>query len=144
MDAGIEPLAHAVVKAPAREAVHGLLVSHIVAMREQELLAHHVHDGITFNHREPHLGGEIVEEPHIVVASKPVDFHATVGELGEFAQEAHMPARHHRLVLIPVVQNVAQQEQLGGIVLDAVEEIDQAPFVLTLVLNILRPQVSVG
>ena len=42
MHRGIEGLAHLIIKAPSGEAVHARLMPHIVAMREQEVLAHDV------------------------------------------------------------------------------------------------------
>lgn len=50
---------------------------------------------------------EVAKGPHIVVAHKKVHGNASIGELGQFAEQAHMVFGHHVLVLKPKIKNIA-------------------------------------
>lgn len=113
-------------------------------MRQQELLSHYLKLRASFENLETNLGGEIVEKPHVVIAGEPAYFHSTVGEFGEFSEEPDVSTRHHILVLIPIVENIAKQINLGSIVLDGIEEIHQAHLMLTLVGDVTCTKVCVG
>ena len=143
MDTGIEPLAHLIIETPAREAVHRRLHAHVVAMGDEHALAA-CHDlGVAIEDGQADLVAQVIEEPHVVVAGDPGDFHARVGKFGEFTQETDVAAGHDILVFIPIVQDVAQQKQLGGIVLDAVQKAAHATFPLQRVTHVLGAQVQV-
>lgn len=68
-------------------------------------------------HLQTELLAEVAKGPHIVVAHKKVHGNAGIGELGQFAEQAHMVFGHHMLVLKPKIKNIAHQINglgLGG------------------------------
>lgn len=143
MDGCIEPLTHLVIKAPSGEAVHGRLDAHVITVGDEDALALCLHNGVSVKHREADLVAQVVKQPHVVVAGDPGDFHARVGQLGQLAQEADVATGDDILVLIPVVKDVAQQEQLGGIGLDAVQKTAHSSFPLQIVPHVLGAQMQV-
>lgn len=78
------------------------------------------------------FGGQVVENPNVVVADEPVYFDTAVGEFGDFSEKAGEAARHRIFVFVPVVEHVAKQIQYGNIVLDAVEPAHRFAFALAL------------
>ena len=79
------------------------------------------------------LVGDIIIYPYVVVACKPVYFHPAIAQLGQLAQEAHIPAWHYMAILKPEVEYVAHQVDAAGISLDVVEPLNGASFALALV-----------
>ena len=82
--------------------------------------------------------------PEVVVADEEVDFHAVVGQFAQFAEQAGVAAWHYGAVLVPEVEDVAEQIYGGGFVLDAVEEIDEAALLCALVAYGQAAEVRVG
>ena len=143
MDSGIEPLAHLIIETPAREAVHGGLFTHIIAMRDEYLFALGLDNGAPIEDGHVQLIAQVVEQPHIVIAGDPRELHASISELGELAQETDVAAGNHILVLVPIVQDVAQQVELGRIVLDTIQKTAHAALTIQLVAHVFRPQMEV-
>ena len=71
---------------------------------------------------------EIVVHPQVVVARKEVYFNTVVREFGNLSQQPCVAFRHDVAVLVPEVEDVAEQVYRGSFVLDAVEEVYEPSF----------------
>ena len=71
---------------------------------------------------------QIVAHPQVVVARKEVHLHAHVRQFANLAQQAGVTLGHHGLVLVPEVEDVAEQIDGGGFMLDAIKEVHQPAF----------------
>ena len=78
-----------------------------------------------------------------MVACYPGEFDTGIRQFGQFAQEADVAPRHNKLVLVPVVEDVAQQIEFGGIVTNGVEKAAHAPLLLQRVGHVFSAQVQV-
>ena len=96
----------------------------------------------TFIYGDAYLGGQVVEQPHIVVTGHPIHRYAGIGESGN--GEAHIAAWHHILILVPIIQNVTQQIHFLCVGSDAVEETDHRKFFLAWIVKILGTQVQIA
>lgn len=88
-----------------------------IAMTQKEALAVDFGYISVAMHLQTKLLAEVTEGPHIVVAHKKVHGNACIGELSQFAEQAHMVFGHHMLVLKPKIKNIAHQINglgLGG------------------------------
>lgn len=68
-------------------------------------------------HLQANFFAEVTKGPHIVVAHKKVHGNASIGELRQFTEQAHMVFGHHMFVLKPKVKHIAHQINglgLGG------------------------------
>jgi hypothetical protein len=74
------------------------------------------------------LLGQIVATPKVMVSREKVDFHSQVGQFGQFAQKAGVAFGHYGTEFVPEVEHVSQQIYGRCLVFDAVQEIDQPPF----------------
>ena len=87
---------------------------------------------------------EVVEHPHVVVAGEVVDLHAVVGEFGDFSEESCEAPWHGLTVFEPEVEHVSEEVYGGGLVLDAVEEVDESAFLCTAAADGLGAQVGIA
>ena len=144
IDGGVEVLAEAVAEEPLHEAEGARVAAGAVAVRhiEGDAVDFFCQLGVHHPHAEFFL--DIVEEPDVVVAGQPCHLHAGVGELGELAEQAHVALWHHVLVFVPVVEDVAEQVYGHGLLLDAVEEGDDASFALAGTVVVGGAQVKVA
>ena len=97
-------------------------VPQAVAVAYQHPLAAELHHHRVVVHDGPHLLRQVVEHPHVVVADEEMDLHPLVGQLGQLAQQPHMPAGHEVAVGEPEVEDVAQQHQLLAVGLNLVQQ----------------------
>jgi hypothetical protein len=102
----------------AQQLERWLQTAYAVTMCHQELMAINLLDRVAVNDLNAKLGGEVVVNPDVVVADKPDYAYATVGKLGELAEEAHEATRHDIAVFVPVIEYVAQQKDCVGFLLD--------------------------
>ena len=105
-------------------------MSKAVAVPYQEALPIEFHlDGFVVDDGAEFLR-EVVEHPHVVVANEEVYLYPTVSQLGQFAEDAGVSARHQIAVAEPEVEYIAQQHQGLAVVLDAVEPLAKLAFPL--------------
>lgn len=94
----------------------------IIAMRDKERCARNINNFSLALDSQPYLIAKVVKQPHIVVASDPSNAYTGISEFGQLTQEAHIAPGHDSAILVPIVEDVAHQEERGGIVLDVVKE----------------------
>lgn len=68
----------------------------------------------------PEFGGEVVEDPDVVVSDKPDHANPPVGEFGDFSEEADKPTWDYIPILIPIVKDVAEEINHLSVILDTV------------------------
>ena len=139
----IQPLAYLIIKAPAREAIHGRLDSNVVAMGNEQPTALCLDHRVAIEDSQSQLVAQVVKEPHVVVSCHPGDAHASIRQLGQLAKKADIATRNNILVLIPVIQDITHEEKLARIMLDAVKESAHTPLPLQGIGHVLCPQMQV-
>ena len=87
---------------------------------------------------------QVIKKPHVVVTRHPREFNTGIGKLGQFAKKSDIATRDDILILVPIVEDVAKQEELGGIVLDAVQETANTTLPVDGIVHVFCPQVQVG
>ena len=88
-----------------------------IAMPQKEALAVDFGYISIAMHLQANFFAEVTKGPHIVVAHKKVHGNASIGELRQFTEQAHMVFGHHMFVLKPKVKHIAHQINglgLGG------------------------------
>lgn len=90
---------------------------------------------------DPHLLGEIVEHPHIVVADEEVYLYPAVGQLRHLTEDACVTTRNEVAIREPEIEDVAQEEERLAIVFDAIKEAAKLP--LTLEGILAAPQMCI-
>ena len=79
-------------------------------------------------HDDPQLRREVIEYPNIVIPDKPMYLYPAIGKLGDLPEKTGKSSGYHMLILIPVIENIAQQINHGGIVFDGVEPTHDTAF----------------
>lgn len=87
-------------------------------MGEEEFFAVDFFDGVSVDNLDADLVAEVVEEPDVVVADKPFDADAFVGQSGEGAKEADVASGHDGAILKPIVEDVAHEIEGCGLSAD--------------------------
>ena len=109
MHRSIKQLADPVSENPAYKAEAERYFPFTVAMPEVKPLAGNLRNKRLAMHDNPDFRRQIIEYPNIVIPDKPMHFHPAVGQFGYLAEKAHIPAGNDTPVLIPVVENIAEQ-----------------------------------
>ena len=108
----IEPPVESVVEDPLDEQVLALLAPQSVAVPHEAAVPVDVEQSrFTVDYRPERLR-EIVLHPHVVVACKIMDFNTLRVQLLQAGEQREVALRHHVAVLEPIVENIAQQEQM--------------------------------
>ena len=102
--------------------VLGNIVSQTVAMSEVEQFTVDGHITGVGVHDETNLFLQVVEEPHVVVADEVVELDACVGEFGHLAQQADVAFGDNVAVGEPKVEDVAEEDDNGGVALHTVQK----------------------
>lgn len=134
-----EGLAEMAVEEAAQHAVAEGLAAEGVAVAEEELDA--VDSGSDssiggVDYSQAYLIAEVVEKPDVVITYKPDDFDTGVGHAGELSEKTDVAAGHDGAVFIPVVEDIAEQIEGTGVVLDGLQEVHDAVFVRSAVGDI--------
>lgn len=129
MDGGEERLAEPTVEERADETEAGVHLAETVTMGDEKGLAIELYC-LCFFAMQFHatFALEVVLYPNIVVAREVVHLHAEVGKFGDFAEKASVASGYDGTVFIPEVEHVAKKVDGSSLVLNAVEEVDKAPF----------------
>ncbi len=112
MYARIQFLEKTAAESAAQQAIAEWLSAEVIAMAEKkaDTIDFHRHSSARrVGYLNAEFVAEIVEQPYIVVADKPVYLYTTVGKTGQGAEKTYMPSGHYGAVLVPVVKNVAHQ-----------------------------------
>src|SRR5690554_1746081 len=75
----------------------------------------------------PAFFGKIIRQPEVVVTDKEMHLHTRVGQFREFTQHAGKAFRDDVLVLVPVIEYIAQEIDREGAILYPVEPTAQLP-----------------
>ena len=110
MDGSVEALAEAVAEQCPHCAEYRWKFSHTVAVAQKEAEAVDVAHHEAVDHAQADFIAHIVEQPDVVVADEPCYLHAAVGQTGKRPEKPHVAARHHRPVLEPVVEHIAEHD----------------------------------
>gem|GEM_PF-6806446 len=51
---------------------------------------------------------QIIEQPYIMVADKPINLHSGISKRRERTEKANIPSWHYRAVFIPVVKYITK------------------------------------
>ena len=113
-------------------------------MVEEETLSGNVLNHRTVDHRDAEFGWQIVENPDVVVANKPIYFHAEVGKLRDFSEKPRESSRHHIAVFIPIVEDVAEEVYFFSRVFNRVEKRHHAPLVVERRVKLARSKMEIG
>ena len=84
---------------------------------------------------EPHLTGQIVEDPQVMVAGKKMHRYALIAEFGHLTQKTHKSFGHSFFVFKPKIKYIPKQIKGFGLGLDLIEPLYQKLFPL----QALRP-----
>ncbi len=87
---------------------------------------------------------QIAVGPYIVVAREEMHLHTKVGQFRELAEEASATLWHDILVFVPKVEHIAQKIDCARLVLDTIEETDDAPLLCAAVRDGPRPKMGIG
>lgn len=87
---------------------------------------------------------QIAIGPYIVVAREEMHLHTKVGQFRELAEEASATLWHDILVFVPKVEHIAQKIDCARLVLDTIEETDDAPLLCAAVRDGPRPKMGIG
>lgn len=87
---------------------------------------------------------QIAVGPYIVVAREEMHLHTKVGQFRELAEEASAPLWHDILVFVPKVEHIAQEIDCARLVLDTIEETDDAPLLCAAMRDGPRPKMGIG
>ena len=128
MDAGEEALAQAIVEDAAQELELAVLAAQSIAMAEVEEAAVDFHHATLRVERDATFLLQIVAHPQVVVAREEVHLHAHVRQFANLSQQTGVALGHDGLVLVPEVEDVAEQIDGGGFMLDAFKEVHQPAF----------------
>ena len=144
MQCGVKPLAESIVENSRHQAETARLAAHLIAMIEQEsVIANLLGDGAR-HHLDAEFGGQIVENPYIVIAGNPSYGNSRVGKFGKFAEKSHKTPWHHIAVFKPIVDDVAEEIDAFSRVLDGLQPTHHAAFALAGIAQIGSPQVRVA
>lgn len=91
-------------------------------MSEIELFAIYILDRECRYHLDTQFGGEIIEDPDVMVAYIPIYFNSAVGEFGKFTEESDESTRHDISILIPIIEYIAYEIDGVGVVADRIKE----------------------
>lgn len=144
MYGSIEPLCEAVAEGCAHQAVGGGDFADAVAMFHEEGVSVEFADQGSVDNLHSYFVAQVVEEPDIVIAFEPGYFNSAVGETGECSEEAYEASRHHVAILIPIVEYVAEEENLACGGCDGFEPSDDFPFMRLRVGNVAGAEMKVG
>ena len=144
MNASKKPLANRIVEDRAKQTKLAAGVTQSVAMSKQEYLVAQL-DGYRFGmHNHSTLLLEIILAPHIVVTREEVHLDAHVCQFANLAKDSGVPLRHHILVLVPEVEDIAQEIDGLRLILNLVKESHQPAFLLPCMRNGLTAQMGIG
>lgn len=73
-----------------------------------------------------------------------MNFYACIGEFGQGAEKAHEASWHDSTVFEPIVEHIAHQVDVGGLVLYRKQKIGGSALRLSLVREIVGAQMKVG
>src|SRR5690554_2939564 len=76
----------------------------------------------------PALPEEVVGKPDIVITNEEMHLHPTVGQLGYLSEDARKPFGYNIPVLIPVVEDIAQEIDRFSFLLHTVQPAAHLPF----------------
>ena len=144
MQGGEEALHRVAVEQHAQHLEARVRVAQTVAVGQVELLTADFGGQRLAMQDDAALPLQVVAAPDVVVADEEVHLHPEVRQFGHLAQEARVALGHDGLEFVPEVEHVAQQVDGGCLVLDAVQESDQAAFLRPSVGDGERAQVGVG
>lgn len=145
MYARIQALTHFAAEEPANEAEGSRAAADAVAVGEYKAASEDVAlDERSVDDLDAELVAQVVEEPNVVVACHPGDLHTGVGEAGQGTEEAHIAPGDDGAVLVPVIEDVAEQIEMRGIGGNAVEKAHDTQFVRTAVGDVVRAQMQIA
>ena len=87
--------------------------------------------------------GQIIENPNIMVADKPIYFHAQIGELSDFSKKTRKPSGHDITIFKPIIEDITQEIHLLGITFNRVEKIHHTPFRFSRLLKITCTEMKI-
>lgn len=124
VDGRIELLANRIAEDGADEAETGFKASDGIAVGKIEFLAVDSNSLGSVDNAESNFGRKIVENPDVMVADEPCNLHTRIGKFGEGAEEADVAAGDYRAVLVPIIENVAQEIKPCRVAGDRVQPVD--------------------
>ena len=143
MDVGECPLAEFGVEQVAQQLELGVGVAQPVAVGQEENFAVELGGEWLLMQDDATLALQVVEGPDVVVACEIVDLYPHVGELRKLAEEARIALGYYVLIFKPVVEHIAQQVHRCRLLLDAVKEAYQSPFLHPPVVDGPRTEMSI-
>lgn len=109
------------------ETIATIVIAQTIAMSQIELPALQAdHLGRVMNDCTG-LAPEIIEDPNIVIARKPMDLNAAICHLAQLTQETRETSWHHVAILKPIVDHIAHQIEPLTIVHYRIEEAHHPP-----------------
>lgn len=111
--------------------------------KEKDLVANLRGKGLTMEN-DAALLLQIAIGPYIVVAREEMHLYTKVGQLRELAEEASATLWHDILVFVPKVEHIAQEIDCARLVLDTIEETNDAPLQCAAVRDGPRPKMGIG
>ena len=112
VNGSVETLTESVAEEPSHETETARQTAKGIAVGEEEAFAVNLDDAFAVDGFDAYFGWQVVEDPDIVVADEPGHFDAVVDHGCELAEEAGETAGHDIAVLIPVVEDVAQEVEM--------------------------------
>ena len=139
-----QTLAEAVVEdAPKQLELDRRVAKSITMGKEKDLVANLRGKRLTMEN-DATLLLQIAVSPYIVVAREEMHLHTKVGQFRELAEEASATLWHDILVFVPKVEHIAQEIDCARLVLDTIEETDDAPLLCAAVRDGPRPKMGIG
>ena len=108
MNGAVQFLAHFVAKHSPHQSKCRLQFPESVAVGHEKLLSGDLLGYPSVDYGEAYFIFQIVKQPDVVIAYKPVYLHSRVGKRGQCSEKSYVTARHDSLVLIPIVENVTE------------------------------------
>ena len=135
-------MVYAVAEYPTEAVVGAVEVAEAVAVADKETFVVVFQHGGVVVHGDGHFFFQVVEHPHVVVADEVVQLDSGIGQPGHLPEQAGKAFWHHVAVGEPEVEHVAKEDDHGGILFDALQELAELFFALKGVGA--RAQVGVG
>ena len=114
-----------------------------VAMTYQEFLASYYERLRISINWDTKLCGKVVEHPHIMIAREKPNGNSRVSQTCELTLQSNKSFWYRMLVFKPEIENIAQQKNRMGVMLNAIKPSDNALFPFKTGLEIRNAKVKV-
>ena len=111
MDGSKQTLIETTTKDTFEKIIVLIEMTQTITMSHKKLLTIYSHQSWFRVHDTTYLLLEIVEDPHIVITNKIMDFHPLISHLGQFTYETTEPSRHHVTIREPKIKHITQKNE---------------------------------